>query len=59
MENGQIVMRYPTLPEGAPPRAISIALPDVRTGKNSLWMPYEREENWQARLCEVLEKLNS
>ncbi len=59
VENGQIVMRYPALPEGAPPRAIPAVSPDVRTGKNSLWMPYEREENWRSRLCEVLESLGA
>ena len=59
VENGQIVMRYPTLPEGAPPRAIPAVLPEIRTGKNGLWMPFNREGNWQQRLFEVLDGLNS
>jgi transcription-repair coupling factor (superfamily II helicase) len=59
VENGQIVMRYPALPEGALPRAIPAVFPEIRTGRNGLWMPFNREGNWQQRLFEVLEGLNS
>ena len=59
VENGQIVMRYPPLLEGYPPREIPFVSAEVRTGKNGLWMRFNREEEWQQRVLDVLERLNS
>jgi transcription-repair coupling factor (superfamily II helicase) len=58
-EGGQIVIRYPPLPEGVQTRDLS-GLPDlsglgVRKGKNALWMPVV--EDWYERLGKVLERL--
>jgi transcription-repair coupling factor (superfamily II helicase) len=62
-ESGQIVLRYPPLPEGMPERNYG-AIPDlsdlgVRRGKNALWMPVlaGSEMGWQARLAQVLERI--
>jgi len=64
-ESGQIVFRYPPLPEGAHSRDLS-GLPDlsdlgVRKGKNALWMPIASHptEEWEKRLIRVLERLVS
>jgi len=59
VENGQIVMRYPTLPDGSPGRDIPLVSASVRTGKSALWMPFDRETDWQQRLLEILGQLNS
>jgi transcription-repair coupling factor (superfamily II helicase) len=56
-ENGQLVLRYPPLPEGMPSRTIPDVSPDVRGGKNALWMPGVDQEGWQEKLLATLEKL--
>lgn len=65
VENGQIVFRYPSLPEGTQAREFS-HLPDlsdfgVRRGKNALWMPMTTHptDGWESRLMGVLDKLVS
>jgi transcription-repair coupling factor len=62
-ESGQIVMRYPPLPEGVTERTFT-TMPDlsdlgVRRGKNALWMPIitSDETGWQSRLAQVLERV--
>ena len=57
-EGGQIVLRYPPLPENVPARAIPDVSPQARTGKNSVWMPLTGEPEWQQRLLVVLHKLS-
>jgi transcription-repair coupling factor (superfamily II helicase) len=54
-ENGQIVLRYPPLPEGIQARTIPYLGPDVRGGKNALWM--QVQVNWRERLLEILMEL--
>ena len=61
MESGQVVLRYPAPPEGAdskPPRLLDLG-PGVRGGKNAYWCMFGNEADWQARLLEVLEKLEN
>jgi transcription-repair coupling factor (superfamily II helicase) len=55
-ENGQIVLRYPPLPESKSSRSFPYFGPDVRTGKNSLWLR-ATEPNWHERLLEILAEL--
>lgn len=57
-ENGQIVLRYPPLPEGVTSRSIPEISPDIRSGKNALWMPGTDQEGWQERLLAVLTLLS-
>jgi len=65
MESGQIVLRYPAPPEGAetkpgsnlPGSRLSDLGPGVRGGKNAYWCMFGKDADWQARLLEVLEKL--
>jgi transcription-repair coupling factor (superfamily II helicase) len=56
-ENGQIVLRYPPLPEGSPARIFNITTPDIRVAKNSLWMAANGSQSWQNRLLAVLSEL--
>ncbi|RPJ39150.1 MAG: transcription-repair coupling factor, partial [Chloroflexi bacterium] len=62
-EGEQIVLRYPTLPEG-----VNRSLPNpgvgVRSGKNAFWMPANGiaepdggDQNWRERLLDVLARI--
>jgi transcription-repair coupling factor (superfamily II helicase) len=60
-EGGQIVLRYPPLPDGLSARDLS-HIPDlsalgVRRGKNALWMVMGEDDTWLPRLWATLEKL--
>jgi transcription-repair coupling factor (superfamily II helicase) len=55
-ENGQIILRYPPLPEGTSSRTFPYLGTDVRNGKNSLWLQAAQPE-WRERLLEVLAEL--
>jgi transcription-repair coupling factor (superfamily II helicase) len=55
-ENGQIVLRFPALPEGVAHRSLPDLGPYVRTGKNALWMQSSLAD-WQDKLMDVLERL--
>ena len=65
MESGQVVLRYPALPESAETKTGSNLLighlpdlgPGVRGGKNAYWCMFGKEPEWKTRLLEVLEKL--
>jgi transcription-repair coupling factor (superfamily II helicase) len=54
MESGQIVLRYPTPPEGTEPRRLPDLGPGVRGGKNAYWCTFGREPDWQERLLDTL-----
>jgi transcription-repair coupling factor (superfamily II helicase) len=57
MENGQIVLRYATPPEGMEPKRLPDLGQGVRGGKNAYWCTFGKDENWQERLLETLTKL--
>ena len=56
-EGNQLVLRYPALPEDAPPREIGYAAPDVRVSKNSIRVLRSPGVDWRPRLLEVLAAL--
>jgi transcription-repair coupling factor (superfamily II helicase) len=55
-ENGQIILRYPPLPQGASARTFPFLGTDIRSGKNSLWLQ-AAQPAWRERLLEVLGEL--
>ncbi len=59
LESGQIVLRYPVLNESMSQRMFSDLGPGIRGGKNAYWCSIMKEDNWQERLLEVLERLKS
>ena len=59
VESKQIVLRFPSLPEGAAGRNYPNLGPTARTGKNAIWLPLQSLDGWQSRLMEVLEILGS
>jgi transcription-repair coupling factor (superfamily II helicase) len=56
-ESGQIVLRYPPLPEDAEPRLIPDVSPEGRPGKNSIWMSLVGQAEWQDKLMRILHRL--
>ena len=59
LESGQIVLRYPVLNPNMAQRMMPDMGPGVRGGKNAYWCNFVKDENWQERLLEVLERLQS
>ncbi|NJD60254.1 MAG: transcription-repair coupling factor [Anaerolineae bacterium] len=58
-EGGQIILRYPPLPEGETSRPIPELGGDIRTGKNAIWIPIAALESWQDQLIVVLHQLET
>ncbi|GAB4486518.1 MAG: transcription-repair coupling factor [Anaerolineales bacterium] len=58
VENGQIVLRYPALTENMTQRTLSDLGVGVRGGKNAYWCSFLKDDDWQERLLEVLDRLN-
>ena len=56
-ETKQIVLRYPSLPEGSPARQYPNLGKDVYTGKNAVRLPLTNVQDWHERLIELLEQL--
>ncbi len=59
VENGQVVMRYPTLQDGTPTREIPFVSTPVRVGKNALWMPFNHDIDWHQQVLDTLGQLLS
>jgi len=59
MENGQILLRYPTPQSDRPAPRLSDLGPAVRGGKNAYWLTFGREPDWPARLLEMLEQIRT
>ncbi len=58
-ESGQIVLRFPPLPNGETARELPELGEDVRTGKNTIWIPIDEDRGWQDRLLAVLIQLSA
>ncbi|GAB4577916.1 MAG: transcription-repair coupling factor [Anaerolineales bacterium] len=58
-EGHQIVLKYPTLPEEAPPRVVPYAAADVRVSKNAVRVLRAPEGDWRPRVLEVLEAIKN
>jgi transcription-repair coupling factor (superfamily II helicase) len=56
-ESGQLILRYPPLPEGVTARKFPELNQDIRVGKNSLWIPVTENNGWQDKLISVLQIL--
>jgi len=57
-EGDQIVLRFPSLPEGMENRRLP-NLEQARAGKNSYWMPFSQDDDsWQGKLLDLLDSIN-
>jgi len=59
IESGQIVLRYPTPPDGIEPKRLLELGAGVRAGKNAYWCMFAKEQDWQNRLLDVLSALST
>jgi transcription-repair coupling factor (superfamily II helicase) len=57
LEGAQLVLRYPVLSESMAHRTLPDLGPGVRGGKNAYWCSFIKEDDWQERLMDVLERL--
>ena len=58
-EGGQIIMRYPPLPEGETSRPLPEFGDDIRTGKNTIWIPFREDNGWRDKLLLILSQLST
>lgn len=54
VENQQVALRYPSLPENAPPRKHPAMGEGVRTSKNTIWLYQSGDPMWREKLIETL-----
>jgi len=59
MENRQILLRYPPVPEGEPTPLLPDLGPAIRGGKNTYRLMFGGEPGWPQRLLEVLEQIRT
>lgn len=58
IENDQLVLRYPALPEGVPSRELISPDARLRAGKNAYWMRVDlSDEVWREDLVDVLGRI--
>jgi transcription-repair coupling factor (superfamily II helicase) len=58
VESGQIVLRYPPLPEGVTQRSLPNLGPGARTGKNGYWLPLDPDTPaWRDDLLDALKEI--
>jgi transcription-repair coupling factor (superfamily II helicase) len=56
-ESGQIVLRYPPLSDGKEERRLPDLGQGIRGGRNAYWCSFGKEQDWDQRLLDVLERL--
>lgn len=58
LENDQLVLRFPPLPDGFPARNLPALGPQARAGKNAYWLPLSgNPDGWKDLLIDTLRKL--
>ncbi len=57
-ESGQIVLRYPASGDDRDGGRLPDLGPGIRGGKNAYWCSFGKDEHWEEKLMEVLERLN-
>jgi transcription-repair coupling factor (superfamily II helicase) len=57
-ESGQIVLRYPSSEDRDGQRLPDLG-PGIRGGKNAYWCSFGKDEDWEEKLLDVLERLDN
>jgi len=57
-ESGQIVLRYPPLSDDKDSRRLPDLGPGIRGGRNAYWCAFGKDDDWEEKLLDVLERLN-
>jgi transcription-repair coupling factor (superfamily II helicase) len=58
MESGQVILRYPSSANGKEAERLPDLGPGIRGGKNAYWASIGKDDDWQEKLLDVLERLN-
>ena len=58
-ESGQVILRYPSSGDGADPERLPDLGPGIRGGKHAYWAAFGKDDEWQDKLLDLLEKLNT
>ncbi len=58
-EAGQIVLKYPALTENMSQRMLSDLGSRIRGGKNAYWCNFLKDDDWQERLMDTLDRLKA
>jgi transcription-repair coupling factor (superfamily II helicase) len=56
-ESGQVVLRYPPVADEKEGRRLQELGPGIRGGRNAYWGSFGRDEDWQEKLLDVLDRL--
>jgi transcription-repair coupling factor (superfamily II helicase) len=57
VEDNRVTIRFPSLPDSAPPRRYPNLGKDVHAGKHAIWYKATPESDWQGKLIEILKLL--
>jgi transcription-repair coupling factor (superfamily II helicase) len=56
-ESGQVILRYPAAADDKDGARLPDLGPGIRGGRNAYWCSFGRDDDWQEKLLEVLERL--
>ncbi|HSL27617.1 MAG TPA: transcription-repair coupling factor [Anaerolineales bacterium] len=57
-ESGQVVLRYPASADDKDGARLPDLGPGIRGGRNAYWASFGRDDDWQEKLLDVLERLD-
>lgn len=58
-DSGQIILRYPSTPNGRDEPHLPDLSPEIRGGKGAYWCTFGKDQDWMQRLLEVLQGLRA
>ncbi len=56
-ESGQVILRFPASPDGKDAERLPDLGPGIRGGKNAYWASFGKDDDWQEKLLEILDRL--
>jgi transcription-repair coupling factor (superfamily II helicase) len=56
-ESGQVVLRFPPSAEDRDGQRLPDVGPGIRGGRNAYWCSFGKDDDWQEKLLEVLDRL--
>jgi transcription-repair coupling factor (superfamily II helicase) len=52
-----VILRFPTASDGKEAERLADLGPGIRGGKNAYWAAFSKDDDWQEKLLEVLDRL--
>jgi transcription-repair coupling factor (superfamily II helicase) len=56
-ESGQVILRFPSTSDGKEAERLPDLGPGIRGGKNAYWAAFGRDDDWQGKLLDILDRL--